>query len=1080
MALELERLVVSLDARIDRLSKQLARATGEVDSFTRKADQSTKRAAQAMNDNLGRALRSDQIANLRSQALDVATSLSGGASPLQVLSQQSAQIYEALAGARGGVSGALDDLKGRFVGLITPARLAAGGLLTVGAAAAFLGMRWEDAQDKIDVGLSGVGKASGATVRQITEIGDAAAASGKMSAAAARDIATAVAATGKVDREALPGLVGLAPGYAKLFGKDLTEAGTDLARIFADPVKGADELDARLGILDGRTRAYIRTLAAQGDRQGAIRVLAQAAQPELERAASKTSLWARAWSSVEQAADAAGRAVTQATTGGSLEDRAREAERRRGAADAAARQGGNVNPVDPAVVAELRQRGLNDAQIQAELSPVAPGAVDNTRALARALQDATAEAERLEEEARKLGAQRFNDTLNAQARELSKSASDTTTALNAESGAIEDLENRLIALQKTVGTPRALDMVEDAEKTKASVAGLGLRLQQLKDDYAAGGAAAAAAVRAANFQAATAGLSTYARGLMEVNKQFDELRRSAIATTDLAKLPDTLKAIEAARGAATTAFNTETRERAREEIAIPADYYAAIRGPESGGDDNARSSTGAVGRYQFTRGTWMDLFPKAAGNRYGAIRAQYTDAGGKVDEDAVRTAVLALRNDPAFQEIMVRALTQRNAQSLGDKNFPATSRNLYLAHNAGDGGAAALLQAEREGRGEESAQSLLDRIDPRIVSANRAYYAGKTVTQALATVDSKVRGNSAESKAQQERVRALDAETASTGAAVAQKERLASIEEQLRSARENGEEVANRFRTADELLKNGTSGLTGEVKAQTEEILRNADARAQAASRNVSAGMRLDLTDAYAALGRTPGEQQDYLQARRVGAEGSGEFNQAYDSLQQLRTLTETKSAGSGFVKDLLYDLQQGASFADSLRGAISRLAGSLADKAIDKLFNFGFSGLLGSFGIGGVKAATGGLIRGPGSSTSDSIPAMLSDGEYVVNARAARQHLPLLRAINAGRARGFAQGGMVNARRMVGAMPAVVTARPPVARPSFSYRSGDTHITAPGADAAAIASLRGYVDAARAEDRRLIGQSLARWRENT
>ena len=44
---------------------------------------------------------------------------------------------------------------------------------------------------------------------------------------------------------------------------------------------------------------------------------------------------------------------------------------------------------------------------------------------------------------------------------------------------------------------------------------------------------------------------------------------------------------------------------------------------------------------------------------------------------------------------------------------------------------------------------------------------------------------------------------------------------------------------------------------------------------------------------------------------------------------------------------------------------------------------------------AEGGLISGPGSSTSDSIPAWLSNGEYVINAKATSQYLPLLQAIN-------------------------------------------------------------------------------------
>lgn len=42
---------------------------------------------------------------------------------------------------------------------------------------------------------------------------------------------------------------------------------------------------------------------------------------------------------------------------------------------------------------------------------------------------------------------------------------------------------------------------------------------------------------------------------------------------------------------------------------------------------------------------------------------------------------------------------------------------------------------------------------------------------------------------------------------------------------------------------------------------------------------------------------------------------------------------------------------------------------------------------IGGVMAAEGGLIRGPGTGTSDSIPALLSNGEYVLRADAVQRY---------------------------------------------------------------------------------------------
>lgn len=49
---------------------------------------------------------------------------------------------------------------------------------------------------------------------------------------------------------------------------------------------------------------------------------------------------------------------------------------------------------------------------------------------------------------------------------------------------------------------------------------------------------------------------------------------------------------------------------------------------------------------------------------------------------------------------------------------------------------------------------------------------------------------------------------------------------------------------------------------------------------------------------------------------------------------------------------------------------------------------------------ATGGFVSGPGTGTSDSIPAMLSDGEFVMNAAATSQHRAELEAMNSGSGR--------------------------------------------------------------------------------
>lgn len=68
------------------------------------------------------------------------------------------------------------------------------------------------------------------------------------------------------------------------------------------------------------------------------------------------------------------------------------------------------------------------------------------------------------------------------------------------------------------------------------------------------------------------------------------------------------------------------------------------------------------------------------------------------------------------------------------------------------------------------------------------------------------------------------------------------------------------------------------------------------------------------------------------------------------------------------------------------------------------------AIGAAAVAAATGGYITGAGTSTSDSIPAKLSNGEYVVKAAAVKKYgVDYLHAINTGRLYRYANGGLVS-----------------------------------------------------------------------
>ncbi len=72
-----------------------------------------------------------------------------------------------------------------------------------------------------------------------------------------------------------------------------------------------------------------------------------------------------------------------------------------------------------------------------------------------------------------------------------------------------------------------------------------------------------------------------------------------------------------------------------------------------------------------------------------------------------------------------------------------------------------------------------------------------------------------------------------------------------------------------------------------------------------------------------------------------------------------------------------------------------------------------GKVSLWGTKKAHGGYISGSGTSTSDNIPAMLSNGEYVIQASAVRRlGVPMLNALNSGQYR-FADGGYVGGKKM-------------------------------------------------------------------
>ena len=148
-------------------------------------------------------------------------------------------------------------------------------------------------------------------------------------------------------------------------------------------------------------------------------------------------------------------------------------------------------------------------------------------------------------------------------------------------------------------------------------------------------------------------------------------------------------------------------------------------------------------------------------------------------------------------------------------------------------------------------------------------------------------------------------------------------------------------------------------------------------------------------------------------------INQKYDEQQQkINTISKIQQTSNQLAKDFsgaITDWITGAkSFGDAMKSVLQQLISQLIQAALYATIVAACTGGGGGFaarwkGAFGKVFASGGSVAGPGTGTSDSVPAMLSNGEYVLNAQAVdRLGVPFLNGLNTGRLRGFASGGLV------------------------------------------------------------------------
>lgn len=249
-----------------------------------------------------------QMMALQHSLRSVTEGLVMGMPPTMILGQQFSHLAYAATGP-GGLTGALaatgQQLRGMAswaLGLVTPLRLVAAGAAGFAVAGVAAMMSFESAQRDITIALAGIGRASGTTRDQINEIASATSSLGGLSVSEARTIASAYASVGKIATDAIAPAVQVTHDLSVILGTDTADAAKTLAKALADPARGVDDLNSRLGAWSDRSKTLIVDLQAQGRVLDAQRLIIEGVRTSTLSASEATGFWSHAWTALANSA----------------------------------------------------------------------------------------------------------------------------------------------------------------------------------------------------------------------------------------------------------------------------------------------------------------------------------------------------------------------------------------------------------------------------------------------------------------------------------------------------------------------------------------------------------------------------------------------------------------------------------------------------------------------------------------------------------------------------------------------------------------------------------------------------------
>lgn len=192
---------------------------------------------------------------------------------------------------------------------------------------------------------------AGVTRGQMLGLAEAMTQVGAVTVGTAKGIVTALVTSGQIGAQAIGAVARLASDYAAATGKDLDKLAPELTKLFADPAKGAEELNKQMHFLLPSEIEHIAHLERIGRLGEAQLILAQRLAAHIPQEVKQLGILETAWDGVRKGASSAWDAMLSVGRQTTLEEQLAEAT-----ADLAALQSLGGRGARPASIAAVQRR----------------------------------------------------------------------------------------------------------------------------------------------------------------------------------------------------------------------------------------------------------------------------------------------------------------------------------------------------------------------------------------------------------------------------------------------------------------------------------------------------------------------------------------------------------------------------------------------------------------------------------------------------------------------------------------------------------------------------------------------------